>query len=121
MAIANDKFIQIYGFLHARTWEDEALKQRFLKTPEAVLKEFGLDAGRAKVNIIKELENPAQFTAQTAADMWNTGLERGQIDFVYAQELPEEQTPGELTIQELESISGGGCCSCSHLCCCCSA
>mgnify|MGYP003578801354 CR=1 FL=1 len=51
--VPRDKFLQIYGTLLVRTWDDKALKQRFLASPSEVLKEFGLDPGSAKVNVIE--------------------------------------------------------------------
>src|SRR5438477_9296992 len=41
--VPRDKFLQIYGSLLVRTWDDKALKTRFLANPGDVLKEFGLD------------------------------------------------------------------------------
>jgi hypothetical protein len=124
MAVAQERFLQIYGNLLVRTWEDDALKQRFLKAPTEVLKEFGLDAGDSSVRVIHpwEAPDPALCTPESAVKLWNDGLEKGEITFVYPSQMPEGAEGMELSIQQMEAIAGGGdsCCCCCTPCCCCS-
>jgi methionine salvage enolase-phosphatase E1 len=121
--VAQEKFLQIYGSLLVRTWEDEALKQRFLKTPAEVLKEFGLDSKGAHINIIKpwEATDPSQCTPESAVTLWNAGLESGEITFVYPDHMPEGAENMELTVHQMEAVAAGdSCCCCCTPCCSCS-
>jgi len=116
MAVESNKFLQVYANLLYQTWGDDALKQRFLKAPADVLKEFGLDPGGSKVNVTVIDPSAAtdfdKYTPEGAATLWNEGLTSGQIDFVYLPELPEGAEGMELSVEQMEAISGGGCCCC---------
>lgn len=119
--VAQDKFLQIYGTILVRTWDDSALKQRFLSNPGDVLKEFGLDAGGAKINVIEPWEHPdpKMCTPESQVKMWNEGLATGNITFVYPKEMPEGAAGMELSVEQMEAIAGGGssCCCCCTPCC----
>ena len=123
MAVAQEKFLQIYGTLLVKTWEDQALKQRFMTAPADVLKEFGLDAGTSKINVIEPWQavDPAQCTPESAVQLWNDGLDSGEITFVYPSQMPEGAEGMELSVQQMQAIAGGGdaCCCCTPCCSCC--
>ncbi|MBI4818709.1 MAG: hypothetical protein HY791_20740 [Deltaproteobacteria bacterium] len=120
--VSEEKFLQIYGTVLVRTWDDAALKQRFLSRPAEVLKEFGLDAGTAKVDVIEPWANPdpAVCTPQSQVKAWNDGLKTGTIQFVYPKEMPEGPENMELTAEQMAAVAGGdGCCCCCSPCCSC--
>jgi hypothetical protein len=120
--VPRDKFLQIYGTLLVRTWDDKALKQRFLSKPNEVLKEFGLDPGTAKVNVIEPWEHPdpALATPDSQVKMWNEGLSQGNITFVYPKEMPEGAENMELSVGQMEAVAAGdSCCCCCSPCCSC--
>ena len=121
--ISEDKFLQIYGNLLVNTWAMPDLKARFKANPEEVLKEFGLDPGTAKVQLIPPMEHPtAECTPQSQVRMWEEGLQSGIIQFVYPDQPPEGAQGMELTFEQLEAVAGGGdaccCCSCTPCCSC---
>jgi len=122
-AVSEQKFLQIYGSVLTKTWADAELKTRFKTNPGAVLKEFGLDPGSAKVTVKAPWDNPdpAQCTPQSQVKLWNDGLNSGQIDFYYPDAMPEGAEGMELTAEQLEAVAGGGdcCCSCTPCCSCC--
>ena len=119
--VAEEKFLQIYGNLLVHTWGDAELKARFMANPAEVLREFGLDAGNATVELYSPLEEiTEECTPESQVRMWNEGLQTGTIKFIYP-ENPPEGLSGELTEEELEAVAGGwsiGSCSCSPCCCC---
>ncbi|MBI4818707.1 MAG: hypothetical protein HY791_20730 [Deltaproteobacteria bacterium] len=120
--VSEEKFLQIYGTVLVRTWDDTALKQRFLANPVEVLKEFGLDAGTATIKVIEPRENPdpALCTPQSAVKLWNDGLQSGTITFVYPKEMPEGAEGVELSAEQMAAVAGGdACCCCSPCCSCC--
>lgn len=119
--VPRDKFLQIYGTVLVRTWDDKALKQRFLANPGEVLKEFGLDPGSAKINIIEPWQHPdpSLATPDSQVKMWNEGLAQGNITFVYPKEMPEGAENMELSVAQMEKVAAGDyCCSCCPCCCC---
>ena len=120
--VSEEKFLQIYGNLLVQTWAFDELKQRFKKNPAQVLKDFGLDPGTAKVNIIPPWDepDPEKCTPESQYRMWKDGLASGSIDFVYPEQPPEGGGGEQLSMDQLEAISGGGyyCCCCSPCCCC---
>lgn len=121
--VPQDKFLQIYGTLLVRTWDDKALKQRFLSNPADVLREFGLDAGSAKVNVIEPWEHPDPklCTPESQVKMWNEGKAQGNITFVYPKEMPEGAENMELSVGQMEAVAAAGdsCCCCCSPCCSC--
>jgi hypothetical protein len=121
MAVSEEKFLQIYGNILTRTWDDAELKKRFMDSPEEVLKEFGLDPGTAKVTIKKPWDDPDPklCTPESQVAMWNTGLKSGAIDFIYPEVMPEGAEGMELSAEQLEAVAGGGdsCCCCCTPCC----
>ena len=121
--VGNEKFLQIYGSLLVDTWGDEALKQRFKSNPSNVLKEYGLDPGKASVELISPMDQPTRdCTPESAVQLWNDGLKSGKIQFVYPESIPEGAAGMELSADQLDAIAGGGtnaCCCCTPCCSCC--
>jgi hypothetical protein len=117
-------FLHIYGEFLVQAWGNAALKNRFLKDPETVLKAFGLDPEGAKINIIRPGSKnvPAsQCTPESQVKLWNDGKRKGTIDFVFPEDPPAEIAGHELTDQELQAVAGGAgyyCCCCTPCCCC---
>jgi hypothetical protein len=120
MPVTQERFLQVYGNVLMRTWEDVALKRRFLENPAEVLREFGLDAGSASIKVIEpwQAADPAQCTPESAVMLWNKGLESGEITFVYPSQLPEGAAGVQLSVAQMEAISGGCGCCCTPCCCC---
>lgn len=129
--LTEEKFLQIYGDLLVQYWGLPAHKERFKADPLAVLKEFGLDPGSAKVNVkyIAPGDNSPQEnnlnipdpSAGSAFQLWTKGKEMGEIDFFVPEEPPEDSNSMELSDEELMAVAGGwsiSCCSCSPCCCC---
>ncbi len=120
MSVTQERFLQVYGNILMRTWEDTALKARFLASPAEVLREFGLDAGSSSIKVIEpwQAADPTQCTPESAVKLWNTGLESGEITFVYPSQLPEGAAGVQLSVSQMEAISGGCGCCCTPCCCC---
>ena len=74
--------------LIAACWKDDALKQRFLSDPHAVLAEHGMDVPEGmNVNVVENTDNTVHVT------------------------LPAAPTAnGDLSDEELENAAGGGEC-----------
>jgi hypothetical protein len=119
--VDTEKFLKLYGEVLVRTWGDEELKSRFKSDPGVVLKEFGLDPGGAKVTLKQPSQEPDPdiCTPESQVKLWNQGLVDGEIQFYYPDEMPEGAEGQELGFEELEAVSGGGCCSCTPCCSCC--
>ncbi|HPY74224.1 MAG: hypothetical protein KBC30_03085 [Planctomycetes bacterium] len=119
--VTEEKFLQIYGNLLVQTWGDAELKARFMNNPAEVLKEFGLDAGNATIELISPQEEATpECTPESQVKMWNEGLQSGKIQFVYP-ENPPEGISGELSEEQLEAVAGGwsvGSCCCTPCCSC---
>jgi hypothetical protein len=119
--VSEEKFLQIYGNLLVQTWGDPELKARFKAHPVEVLKEYGLDAGTAKVELISPHAKAGdECTPESQVRMWNEGLETGKITFVYP-ENPPEGVSSELSEEQLEAVAGGwsvGSCCCTPCCSC---
>jgi hypothetical protein len=120
--ITTDKFLQAYGNFLVAAWAAPALKNRFKKDPEKVLREYGLDPESAKVKI--EAPGPANTpgaTPESAAKLWNDGKKAGSIRFIFPEEPPQDLKTGVLSDKELEAVAGGVgnvCCCCTPCCCC---
>ena len=72
--------------LFAACWKDEALKQRFMNDPKAVLAEYGMDVPDGiAVNVVENTDNTVHITLPMAPD--------GGV---------------ELSDEELSSAAGGG-------------
>jgi len=120
--VSQEKFVQVYGSVLVKTWSDPEFKKRFKENPGQVLKEFGLDPGDAKVRLLppRNPDNP-NATRESQADLWNIGLQTGEIQFIYPEDMPEGVTM-ELSDEQLQAIAGGDsccCCSCTPCCSCC--
>jgi len=121
--IATDKFLQAYGNFLVQAWGMPALKNRFKKEPEKVLKEFGLDPEGAKVIVEPPGPKSAQATPESAAKLWNEGKKAGKIRFIFPEEPPADLKTKELTDDQLHAVAGGMasanyCCCCTPCCCC---
>ncbi len=77
--------------LIAACWKDDALKQRFLSDPHAVLAEHGMDVPEGiNVNVVENTDNTVHVT------------------------LPAAPTPnGDLSDEELENAAGGSWFNCA--------
>ncbi len=118
--MSEERFLQSYGNFLVQAWSQAELKNRFKANPAAVLKEFGLDAGGATINILAPGQVTAASTKESQVALWNDGVNTGKIDF-YFPETPPEGMPGELSDSDLEAVAGGwsiSCCSCTPCCCC---
>ena len=72
--------------LIAACWKDDALKQRFLSDPHAVLAEHGMDVPEGmNVNVVENTDTTVHITLPAAPD-----------------------TDGDLSDEELASAAGGG-------------
>ena len=130
--VSEEKFLQIYGDVLVQYWGLPAHKERFKANPGAILKEFGLDPGSAKLNVKyiaagDDTPQPnnlgiAEPSAASAYQLWTEGKKRGQIDFFVPEAPPEDASSMELSDDELMAVAGGGwkisCCSCTPCCCC---
>lgn len=119
MALSTDEFVQAYGNFLVKSWADSDLQTRFKGDPAGVLAEFGMDAGGASVSIVAPGEAHDAATPESQADLWNSGVESGSIEFYYPDSPPRGETM-ELSDDELEAVAGGGdvgCC-CTPCCCC---
>ena len=75
--------------LIAACWKDDALKQRFLSDPHAVLAEHGMDVPEGiNVNVVENTDNTVHVTLPAAPE--------GHAD---------------LSDEELENAAGGGSCA----------
>lgn len=116
-------FIKGYAEILRKVWsDDQAFRQRLLSEPEQVVREFGLDPGDAKLNVITEVRQ--EGTVEDQIRLWQEGKKAGAIDFYVPFETPEGAQPDsdvELSDEMLEMVAGGGCtcCSCPCSCCCC--
>jgi hypothetical protein len=123
--ISTHEFLEKYGHFLVQCWGLPALKQRFKREPEKVLKEFGLDTEGAKIaikapgsaNVPKAMQTP-----ESQVQLWNEGKKSGKIDFYFPEEPPKEGAGAlELSEDELMAVAGGGfyaCCCCCPCCCC---
>jgi len=82
-----------WGLLVADAWADDALKQRLLSDPAAVLKERGITT-------------PPNVQIKTIEDTAN----------VMHLVLPMKPAAAELSEEELSTVAGGHCGGCGHGC-----
>ena len=118
--VAMGKFLSAYGSLITTLWGDPAMKAKFKSDPASVLKDFGLDPGSAKVNVLAPGEATAETTPESQVRLWNEGVQSGTIDFYFPEEPPEGQENMEISESALEAVAGGGtyCCCCTPCCSC---
>lgn len=112
-------FMKAYSSVLRKVWSgDDAYKNRLLAEPAAVLKEAGLDAGGAKINLITKVT--AEGTLDDQVRLWNEGVTSGKVDLYFPLEQPEDMEDADLSDAELENVAGGGdcCCTCTPCCCC---
>lgn len=120
--ITTERFLEAYGNLLVKCWGSPPLMARLHKEPEVVLKSFGLDPEKAKVNILPPGPPGPHATPESQVRLWNEGKNKGKIDLYVPEAPPREIADHELTDAELEAVAGGGwsisCCSCTPCCCC---
>lgn len=113
MALSNDEFIQAYGNFLVKTWNDPDLQTRFKGDPTGVLAENGLDSGGASVEIMAPGDHgDERATPESQVELWNSGMESGNIHFYYPDSPPRGETM-ELGEGELEAVAGGLTIACS--------
>lgn len=120
MALSNDVFLAAYGDFLVKSWSDADLQARFKGDPKGVLAEFGLDAGDASVEVMAPADQGhPDASPESAVQLWNDGLESGNIHFYYPESPPRGETM-ELSDADLEAVAGGGDvnCSCTPCSCC---
>jgi len=113
--VQEPQFLHTYGDLLVQCWGNPALKKRLHANPEDVLKEFGLDPGKAKVTLKKpEISSAdkgaaaAETNAKTQLRLWNEGKKTGQILLYFPDDPPAELVQSlELSDEELGSVAGG--------------
>lgn len=124
--LTQEQFLQRYGNFMVHIWGMPALLTRFQSDPTTVLKEYGLDAGNAKITLLKPgtsnslgIKDP---TAESQFALWSQGKAKGDIPFYYVTEPPEGVGGEAISDEELMAVAGGGsvscCCSCTPCCCC---
>ena len=118
--VAMGKFLSAYGALITTLWGDPDLKAKFKSNPASVLKDFGLDPGSAKINLLSPGSPGPETTPESQVRLWNEGLKSGSIDFYFPEEPPEGQENMEISESALEAVAGGGtyCCCCTPCCSC---
>lgn len=124
--LTQEQFLQRYGNFMVHLWGMPALLTRFKSDAATVLKEYGLDAGTAKVVILtpgsKNNLNITEPTAQSQFELWTKGKAKGEISFYYVAQPPEGIGGEAISDEELMAVAGGGnisCCCCCTPCCSC--
>ena len=117
--LSNQKFLSSYGALLTAVWGDESLKAKFKANPASVLKDYGLDPGSAKVNLVAPGDMGEDTTPESQVKLWNEGVGAGSIIFYFPEEVPEGSANMEISEEALEAVAGGGACCCCSPCCCC--
>ena len=112
------RFLSAYGTLLTTLWGDEALRKSFKDDPVPILKDYGLDPGSAKVNLVSPGTVNNTTTPESQVMLWNDGLISGSIDFYFPEEVPEGAENMEISEEALEAVAGGYCCCCCPCCCC---
>ena len=122
--MTEEKFLQCYGNLLVQAWGMPALMERLKNDTVDVLKEFALDPGTAKVNVLAPGDpnnlNILEPSAASQAELWNHGVTSGEIDLYIPESPPEDAGSTELSDEELMAVAGGwsiSCCSCCPCCC----
>ncbi|NCU86361.1 MAG: hypothetical protein EBV58_00965 [Actinobacteria bacterium] len=104
-------FVRGYTKVLTNAWSDEAFMKRLTSKPTETLAEYGLDAGKASVEVVTAMAGAASLDDQIS--LWESGLASGQVK-LYVPTIPQIDTK-ELSEDQLESVSGGD----TYCCCCC--
>ena len=104
-------FVRGYTKVLTNAWSDEAFMKRLTSKPTETLAEYGLDAGKASVEVVTAMAGAASLDDQIS--LWESGLASGQVK-LYVPTIPQIDTK-ELSDDQLESVSGGD----TYCCCCC--
>ncbi|HEY2380629.1 MAG TPA: hypothetical protein VGK48_05545 [Terriglobia bacterium] len=123
--ITQAQFLQRYGNLMVQIWGMPSLLDRFKKEPTAVLKEHGLDTGKASVTLLQPGTPNAlginDSTAESAYQLWVEGQKKGNIPFYFVSQPPEGTGSESLSDSELMAVAGGALsissCCCTPCCC----
>ncbi len=111
-------FIQGYTSVLVNAWSDSSYCSRLEKDPVSAVLEVGLEVPEGlHIDLVREEAREDDRTSSECLDeqyqMWLEGLSSG------VARLHVPQTPvvtcGTLTLEDLESVSGGG----AVMCCCC--
>lgn len=118
---ARTQFLNSYTKLLIASWSDEAVADRLVRDPKAVLPEFGLDLpANARVEVVRQIPTDHGEPDQDfQVRLWEQGLETGYFE-MHVPETPQIDM-GELSEDELETVAGGfldNCCCCTPCCCC---
>lgn len=111
-------FVRGYTKVLTNAWSDDAFMDRLKADPKDVLKEFGLDTGSGKVELITEIHGEGNLDQQL--ELWNKGADSG-VYTIYVPTVPQVDTQ-ELSEADLDAVAAGdgeACCCCSSPCCCC--
>jgi hypothetical protein len=104
-------FVRGYTKVLTNAWSDEAFMKRLTSKPTETLAEYGLDAGKASVEVVTDMHGAASLDDQIS--LWESGLASGNVK-LYVPTLPQIDTK-QLSEDQLDSVSGGD----TYCCCCC--
>jgi hypothetical protein len=112
-----EQFVQAWGTILMKSWEDEDFKQRLHADPRSVFAENGLEIqADAQIELVKPPDD-AGPDLDRQIDLYEEGRESGSYTF-YVQESNQLQTQ-EVSEKELEGVAAGACSSSIISCCCC--
>ena len=111
---ARVELVRKLGSVYNDAWDDEALRDRLIAEPRAVLAEHGIQLP-ATVKIEAELlqavpDAPQDAAMDTFDDFvaeWDRMVERGTVDLAVPATRPAGVTRTELSDVDLETVSGG--------------
>ncbi len=114
------QFVRSYSQVLLHFWFDKSFQGRMKENAPAVLKEFGLDPGSARVEIVPEVAGDPSIDEQVR--LWEAGRETGTITLYLPSEPPAFVSEVELTEERVAGLIAGDscccCCSCCPCCCC---
>lgn len=113
-----ESFVQAWGAILMKSWQDADFRERLHDDPAAVFAEEGLEV-QPGAQIKLELA-PADATGgdlDHQISLYEQGLETGSYTFYVLE--PSEVETREISDRELEAISGAAMCSSCPACSCC--